>query len=68
MPTCTLLVIIQGLFPLVAYANDCFPRHQGEISALMNLARTLGGFSIAYFQVSWVTKHGALQTLGCEAA
>ena len=55
-------------FPSVAYTNDCFPRHQGEISALMNLARVLGGFSIAYFQVSWATKHGALQTFGCEAA
>ena len=51
-----------------AYANDCFPKHQGEISALLNLARTLGGFSVAYFQVPWATKHGALQTFGCEAA
>ena len=42
--------------------------HQGEISALVNLARTLGGFSVAYFQVPWATKHGALQTFGVEAA
>jgi len=53
---------------LDAYVNDCFPKHQGEISALLNLARTLGGFSVAYFQVPWATKHGALQTFGCEAA
>lgn len=26
-----------------AYLNDAFPRHQGEISALINLARVLGG-------------------------
>ncbi|KAN0107659.1 Major facilitator superfamily domain containing protein [Russula decolorans] len=51
-----------------AYTNDCFPRYQGEISALQNLSRVLGGFSVAYFQVPWATKHGALQTLGCEAA
>ncbi|KAF7761482.1 hypothetical protein Agabi119p4_9474 [Agaricus bisporus var. burnettii] len=51
-----------------AYANDCFPKHQGEISALINLARTLGGFSVAYFQVPWAKKHGAIQTFGCEAA
>ncbi|KAJ3479033.1 hypothetical protein NLI96_g9347 [Meripilus lineatus] len=51
-----------------AYCNDCFPRHQGEISALINLARTLGGFSVAYFQVPWATKHGGLQTFGVEAA
>lgn len=55
-------------FALDAYTNDCFPRYQGEISALQNLARVLGGFSVAYFQVPWATKHGALQTLGCEAA
>ena len=51
-----------------AYCNDCFPRNQGEISGLVNLARTLGGFSVAYFQVPWATKHGALQTFGVEAA
>ncbi|KAF8156654.1 MFS general substrate transporter [Crassisporium funariophilum] len=51
-----------------AYCNDAFPRHQGEISALINLARTLGGFSVAYFQVPWATKHGAIQTFGVEAA
>ncbi|KAF9448590.1 MFS general substrate transporter [Macrolepiota fuliginosa MF-IS2] len=51
-----------------AYCNDCFPHKRGEISALLNLVRTLGGFSVAYYQVPWATKHGALQTLGCEAA
>ncbi|KAI0711555.1 MFS general substrate transporter [Earliella scabrosa] len=52
---------------IYAYCNDCFPRYQGEISALLNLARSLGGFSVAYFQVDWVTKHGALQAFGAEA-
>lgn len=42
--------------------------HQGETSALLNLARTLGGFSVTYFQVPWSNKNGALQTFGCEAA
>ncbi|GJE87379.1 MFS general substrate transporter [Phanerochaete sordida] len=50
------------------YLNDSFPKYKGEMSALLNLARTLGGFSVAYFQVPWAVKHGALQTLGCEAA
>jgi hypothetical protein len=44
------------------------PHQQGEISALINLARTLGGFAVAFFQVPWATKNGALQTFGCEAA
>ncbi|EKM56914.1 uncharacterized protein PHACADRAFT_92693, partial [Phanerochaete carnosa HHB-10118-sp] len=51
-----------------AYVNDCFPTLQGEISALVNLFRTLGGFSVAFFQVPWATKNGALQTFGVEAA
>jgi len=55
-------------FALDAYANNCFPKHPGEVSALLNLARVLGGFSVAYFQVPWAIKYGALQTFGCEAA
>ncbi len=52
-----------------ACLSEVWPlKHQGEISALQNLARVLGGFSVGYFQVPWATKHGALQTLGCEAA
>ncbi|OCH89126.1 MFS general substrate transporter [Obba rivulosa] len=51
-----------------AYCNDCFPAHRGEISALINLARTLGGFSVAFFQVPWATKDGALETFGVEGA
>ncbi|KAJ7885113.1 MFS general substrate transporter [Mycena olivaceomarginata] len=44
-----------------AYCNDAFPKHQGEVSALINLCRTLGGFAVAYFQVPWATKNGAFQ-------
>jgi hypothetical protein len=39
---------------------------QGEISALNNLVRTLGGFSVAYFQVLWATKYRTMQTFGVE--
>nr|ANC28061.1 major facilitator superfamily [Polyporus umbellatus] len=62
------VAIMMNTVAVYAYCNDCFPRLQGEISGLINLARTLGGFSVAYFQVPWATKHGALQTFGVEAA
>ncbi|KAK0192767.1 major facilitator superfamily domain-containing protein [Armillaria mellea] len=62
------LSIMINTVAIYAYCNDCFPKHQGEISALINLARVLGGFAVAYFQVPWAEKHGALQTFGCEAA
>ena len=81
---CALVMIALNYHVSDAYCNDCFPKRQvcghycrkgllivseqGEISALVNLARTLGGFSVAYFQVPWATKHGALQTFGVEAA
>ncbi|KAG1806262.1 MFS general substrate transporter [Suillus variegatus] len=51
-----------------AYCNDCFPRRAGEVSALINLSRALGGFAIAYFQVPWATKSGGLMVFGVEAA
>ncbi|KAI0070549.1 MFS general substrate transporter [Panus rudis PR-1116 ss-1] len=62
------VAIMINTVAVYAYCNDCFPRLQGEISALINLARTLGGFSVAYFQVPWATKNGALQAFGVEAA
>ncbi|KAK7451041.1 hypothetical protein VKT23_012716 [Stygiomarasmius scandens] len=51
---------------IYSYANDCFPRRPGEVSAVLNLTRVLGGFSVAYYQVPWSSKVGALQTLGLE--
>ncbi|KAF9254339.1 MFS general substrate transporter [Marasmius fiardii PR-910] len=62
------LAVMINTVAVYAYCNDCFPKQGGEISALINLARTLGGFSVAYFQVPWANKHGALQTFGVEAA
>ncbi|KAI0937647.1 hypothetical protein AcW1_001527 [Taiwanofungus camphoratus] len=63
-----LFAVMINTVAVYAYCNDCFPNRQGEVSALINLARTLGGFSVAYFQVPWATKHGALQVFGVEAA
>jgi len=62
------VAILVTTVAVYAYCNDCFPRQQGEISGLLNLVRILGGFGVGFFQVSWAEKHGALQTLGCEAA
>ncbi|TDL19637.1 MFS general substrate transporter [Rickenella mellea] len=60
--------IMVNTVAVYAYCNDCFPKHQGEISALINLARILGGFSVGYYQVPWAAKHGALQVFACETA
>jgi len=63
-----IVAVMINTVAVYAYCTDCFPKRQGEISALTHLARTLGGFSVAYFQVPWATKHGAIQTFGVEAA
>ncbi|KAI0284708.1 MFS general substrate transporter, partial [Russula aff. rugulosa BPL654] len=62
------VAIMVNTVAVYAYLNDCFPKNHGEISALLHVSRVLGGFSVAYFQVPWATKHGALETFGCEAA
>ncbi|THH26494.1 hypothetical protein EUX98_g7695 [Antrodiella citrinella] len=62
------IAIMINTVAVYAYCNDCFPRSQGEVSSLVNLARILGGFSVAYFQVPWAAKNGALQTFGVESA
>ncbi|KAH7921550.1 MFS general substrate transporter [Leucogyrophana mollusca] len=62
------IAVMVNTVAVYAYCNDCFPRQQGEISALVNLSRTMGGFSVAYFQVPWANKDGAAETLGVEGA
>ncbi|KAH9821125.1 major facilitator superfamily domain-containing protein [Melampsora americana] len=49
------------------YTNNTFP-FPGEISALLNQGRVLGGFAVPFFQVKWASSRGALETFGCEAA
>ncbi|KAF8194719.1 MFS general substrate transporter [Mycena galopus ATCC 62051] len=53
---------------VLAYCGDSFPKHHGEVATFLNLARVLGGKYVAYFQIPWALKHGALQVLGVEAA
>ncbi|KAF7310193.1 Efflux pump rdc3 [Mycena indigotica] len=53
---------------IYAYLEDCFPAHQGEVSALFNFFRTISGFAVVYFQAAWLTRRGAMEVFGCEAA
>lgn len=41
---CRFAILINTV-AVYAYLNNCFPTRQGEVSALVNLARTLGGFA-----------------------
>ncbi|KAK5046468.1 hypothetical protein LTR84_008271 [Exophiala bonariae] len=53
---------------VTAYALDSYPTAAGEVSALINLARLLGGFSVGYFQLQWGEKSGYNVTFGVQAA
>lgn len=51
-----------------AYLTNVEPYRQGEMSALINMFRILGGFAVPYFQLPWAEKSGAHVTFGVEAA
>ncbi|GAA5979068.1 hypothetical protein JCM10908_002794 [Rhodotorula pacifica] len=46
---------------------NVYPQQQGEVSALINLARVLGGFAIPFFQVPWSLANGTERVFGMEA-
>ncbi|KAH8917870.1 MFS general substrate transporter, partial [Atractiella rhizophila] len=54
---------------IYAYLNNAFPDYNGEVSALINFWRVMGGFAIPYYQTDWVARNGAsVVVYGSEAA
>ncbi|KAG9074645.1 hypothetical protein FS749_013774 [Ceratobasidium sp. UAMH 11750] len=60
--------VMQIVTSMYAYCSDLLPDRQGELSAILNWARVLGGFSVAYYQVPWAERAGSLEVFGVEAA
>lgn len=52
---------------ITAYVLDCYPTGAGEVSAFLNLARTMCGFSVGYFQVEWGQASGYDLSFGIQA-
>jgi hypothetical protein len=51
---------------ITTYLLDCYGTAAGEISALLNLARILGGFAVGYFQLDWGLKSGFDVSFGVQ--
>lgn len=53
---------------ITAYALEKFPSHSTTVSAILNMWRTCGGFSVGYFQASWIARNGVGVVFGVQAA
>ncbi|KAH8704870.1 major facilitator superfamily domain-containing protein [Talaromyces proteolyticus] len=51
---------------IVAYLLDCYPSASPEISAWVNIGRTMTGFAVGYFQQPWGLKQGYDVSFGLQ--
>ncbi|KAH9204534.1 major facilitator superfamily domain-containing protein [Leptodontidium sp. 2 PMI_412] len=52
---------------VTAYSLDSFPMAPAEVAAWLNLARTIGGFAVGYFQQPWGAKSGFDVSFGIQS-
>ncbi|OKL58373.1 hypothetical protein UA08_06291 [Talaromyces atroroseus] len=62
------LGMVASTVAITAYALEEFPSHATPVSAIINMWRTCGGFSVAYFQASWIARDGVGVVFGVQAA
>ncbi|RMZ83598.1 hypothetical protein DV738_g962, partial [Chaetothyriales sp. CBS 135597] len=52
---------------ITAYALEKYPDQSTVVSAIINMWRTCGGFSVGYFQPSWIAKNGVAAVFATQA-
>ncbi|KAL1981134.1 hypothetical protein VTN96DRAFT_3021 [Rasamsonia emersonii] len=62
------LGMIASTVAITAYALEKYPQYSTTVSAIINMWRTCGGFSVAYFQASWIARDGVGVVFGVQAA
>ena len=53
---------------ITAFALEKYPNQAAVVSAIINMWRTCGGFSVGYFQPSWIAKDGVAAVFATQAA
>jgi len=53
---------------ITAFALEKYPDHSTVVSAIINMWRTCGGFSVGYFQPAWIARNGVGVVFGIQAA
>ncbi|RAL07121.1 putative MFS transporter [Aspergillus homomorphus CBS 101889] len=66
------LLVVAGMVAstvsITAYALEKYPEQSTVVSAIINAWRTASGFSVGYFQPSWIERDGIAAVFGTQAA
>lgn len=53
---------------VTSYTLDAYPTAPAEMGGWINFSRTIGGFSVGYFQTQWAARVGPAASFGTQAA
>ncbi|KAJ5622782.1 hypothetical protein N7490_011387 [Penicillium lividum] len=60
--------LVASIVAITAYALEKYPNQATCVSAILNMWRTCGGFSVGYFQPAWIARNGLGVVFGIQAA
>ncbi|KIX06274.1 uncharacterized protein Z518_04249 [Rhinocladiella mackenziei CBS 650.93] len=60
--------LVGSTVAITAFALEKYPDQASVVSAIINMWRTCGGFSVGYFQPSWIAKDGVAAVFATQAA